>query len=252
MRFMTKEIRTGLAAFALLVLLGAGCGTATTQSTTVTPTASDFSLADIAPTTTPDTNCVLPPVWGEVSNIFKVCQLKEVEKGSGYSQDFNPEGANGIFDYCNTLVFRHYSTVQGNLYTYEKVRYIHYPNSEVGEYRISKALYDSITNSRPCTATAGRYGDLDDDTLSADLFPSRNYHIGEGLPGVDVLSQKDSDAAFANQIPAQQPNPPPTAPNVTYQHYCCKTCSTGKACGDSCISRSYTCHKAPGCACDAY
>jgi hypothetical protein len=32
---------------------------------------------------------------------------------------------------------------------------------------------------------------------------------------------------------------------------CCKICSTGKACGDSCISRSYTCHKGVGCACDA-
>lgn len=31
---------------------------------------------------------------------------------------------------------------------------------------------------------------------------------------------------------------------------CCKVCSKGKACGDSCISRSYTCHRAPGCACD--
>lgn len=33
---------------------------------------------------------------------------------------------------------------------------------------------------------------------------------------------------------------------------CCKMCSKGKACGDSCISRSYTCHKGPGCACDSY
>ena len=32
--------------------------------------------------------------------------------------------------------------------------------------------------------------------------------------------------------------------------YCCKICSKGKVCGNSCISRSYTCHKAPGCACD--
>ena len=31
---------------------------------------------------------------------------------------------------------------------------------------------------------------------------------------------------------------------------CCKMCSTGKACGDSCISRSKTCHKGVGCACD--
>src|SRR5437879_1263285 len=32
---------------------------------------------------------------------------------------------------------------------------------------------------------------------------------------------------------------------------CCKICSKGKACGNSCISRAYTCHQPPGCACDA-
>ena len=31
---------------------------------------------------------------------------------------------------------------------------------------------------------------------------------------------------------------------------CCKICSTGKACGDSCISRDKTCHKGRGCACN--
>jgi hypothetical protein len=31
---------------------------------------------------------------------------------------------------------------------------------------------------------------------------------------------------------------------------CCKICSNGKACGDSCIARSKTCHKGKGCACD--
>ncbi|KFE35385.1 hypothetical protein [Thioclava atlantica] len=31
---------------------------------------------------------------------------------------------------------------------------------------------------------------------------------------------------------------------------CCKHCSSGKACGNSCISRSKTCRKGPGCACD--
>lgn len=30
---------------------------------------------------------------------------------------------------------------------------------------------------------------------------------------------------------------------------CCKYCSAGKPCGDSCISRSYNCNKGPGCAC---
>jgi hypothetical protein len=31
---------------------------------------------------------------------------------------------------------------------------------------------------------------------------------------------------------------------------CCKVCSKGKACGNSCISRSKNCHKGRGCACD--
>jgi hypothetical protein len=32
---------------------------------------------------------------------------------------------------------------------------------------------------------------------------------------------------------------------------CCKVCTTGKACGNSCIARHLTCHKGPGCACNA-
>lgn len=32
---------------------------------------------------------------------------------------------------------------------------------------------------------------------------------------------------------------------------CCKVCKKGKACGDSCISRSKICHKPTGCACDS-
>jgi endonuclease YncB( thermonuclease family) len=31
---------------------------------------------------------------------------------------------------------------------------------------------------------------------------------------------------------------------------CCKVCRTGQACGNSCISRRYTCRKPHGCACD--
>ena len=31
---------------------------------------------------------------------------------------------------------------------------------------------------------------------------------------------------------------------------CCKVCSTGKACGDTCISASEICHAGSGCACN--
>ena len=42
------------------------------------------------------------------------------------------------------------------------------------------------------------------------------------------------------QPPAQEPQ----------QGTCCKICKTGKACGDSCINKSYNCTKPKGCACD--
>ena len=32
--------------------------------------------------------------------------------------------------------------------------------------------------------------------------------------------------------------------------YCCKVCSKGKACGNSCIARWKICHKGKGCACN--
>ena len=33
---------------------------------------------------------------------------------------------------------------------------------------------------------------------------------------------------------------------------CCRVCQTGKACGDSCISRSETCRVGSGCACNGW
>lgn len=38
-----------------------------------------------------------------------------------------------------------------------------------------------------------------------------------------------------------------TAPNG---ESCCMHCDAGQPCGDSCISRSNTCHQEPGCACE--
>jgi hypothetical protein len=41
------------------------------------------------------------------------------------------------------------------------------------------------------------------------------------------------------------------APSCIPAAKCCKVCDVGKACGNSCISRSKNCHKGRGCACDA-
>ena len=41
------------------------------------------------------------------------------------------------------------------------------------------------------------------------------------------------------------------APSCIPAAQCCKVCDKGKACGNSCIARAYTCHKGRGCACNA-
>lgn len=52
-------------------------------------------------------------------------------------------------------------------------------------------------------------------------------------------------AALLKQAPTSaQMTPVPAQPAA-----CCKHCSKGKPCGDSCISRDKTCRKGPGCAC---
>ena len=33
---------------------------------------------------------------------------------------------------------------------------------------------------------------------------------------------------------------------------CCKICVKGKACGDTCIKKTYNCYKPKGCACNGY
>jgi len=51
-----------------------------------------------------------------------------------------------------------------------------------------------------------------------------------------------SDEATTGQATAG----PPTASSA-----CCKVCSVSQACGDACISKTKSCHKSQGCACNA-
>jgi beta-lactamase superfamily II metal-dependent hydrolase len=65
--------------------------------------------------------------------------------------------------------------------------------------------------------------------------------------GSFVATTGRSDAAGIVPVrPFVQDTAAPAAPRA-----CCRVCTRGKACGNSCISRSYTCRRPPGCACDA-
>ncbi len=82
-----------------------------------------------------------------------------------------------------------------------------------------------------------------------------------------ALSRAAAAIEIAPTEPAATPAPPEPAPTqapqlaptdtpvsraapAPTQRICCRVCTTGKACGDSCISRSKTCRQPPGCACD--
>ena len=81
-------------------------------------------------------------------------------------------------------------------------------------------------------------------TLTAQLYAPRNtVHI-------DVMLLSKSNSVFS-ECSLQINDVTPTTPtNPT--NSCCKVCRTGKACGDSCISKSNTCNKGSGCACNGF
>jgi uncharacterized protein YraI len=92
----------------------------------------------------------------------------------------------------------------------------------------------------------GQYGWMRVNNL--DLDPN-------SLAQVSGVCQPYDRITWPTPVPPKPTSKPPTNPGGgnTYtppKTYCCKICTTGQACGNSCISRSYTCHQPPGCACN--
>jgi beta-lactamase superfamily II metal-dependent hydrolase len=76
------------------------------------------------------------------------------------------------------------------------------------------------------------------------------------LDGSYIVLNERTEAVAAPGItdPGRKPGvdqAPPSPANPGVSQACCRICTTGKACGNSCISRRYQCRQPPGCACDA-
>lgn len=63
------------------------------------------------------------------------------------------------------------------------------------------------------------------------------------IPVLSVMGEEASSVDCESEFKA-------FSGELTLAQGCCKICTVGKACGNSCISRSYTCHKGRGCACN--
>lgn len=80
----------------------------------------------------------------------------------------------------------------------------------------------------------------------------------EGWCQVDYLRASDGFEFYGYAAEVYLAKNPPDTGAVSSQanapkaqaRSCCKICKKGKACGDSCINRNYTCRKGPGCACN--
>jgi hypothetical protein len=71
-------------------------------------------------------------------------------------------------------------------------------------------------------------------------------------PASEVIAQQKPEKPVRKepQPPAQRPEPAEPTKPADEPQTCCRVCTKGKACGDSCIQRRLTCHKPPGCACN--
>lgn len=70
--------------------------------------------------------------------------------------------------------------------------------------------------------------------------------VGWSSPVEPALSFVDTQ----RQAPAPMTERPIILPDGTVMaQSCCKHCTSGKPCGDSCIARNKTCHSGRGCAC---
>jgi hypothetical protein len=65
----------------------------------------------------------------------------------------------------------------------------------------------------------------------------------------DLITPLGSNSiSFILGIPTLTPSPTPPA---TPSPQCCRVCTIGKACGNTCININFQCTRPPGCACNA-
>ena len=142
----------------------------------------------------------------------------------------------------------------------------------VAAYHLAEAQLTLYSEATASLASASAPDDLSDAesavaalTCLGDYRDARRKSEAAAKLVARLRAQADSEAACARdrscaeqrrETRAPQREQPAPAPYLFDRDDdddrggCCKICTKGQACGDSCISRSKTCHKGPGCACD--
>jgi len=147
--------------------------------------------------------------------------------------------------------------------TEERVRYIGIDTPERDETCYREA------SDRNATLVEGNSVELIKDTSERDIYGRLVRYIcnSEGIfvnaqlifEGMAYAYRYHPDTGFADQFKLLEQearragrgclHPDPEESSNTSNTACCKMCRNGKACGDSCIPWSQSCHHKPGCAC---
>jgi hypothetical protein len=93
------------------------------------------------------------------------------------------------------------------------------------------------------TSAGGEGGEGGDATSDAPPCGSGSDGSGHALGGGEASPSGSGGSTQRTDGPEGSGGAEPGGP-------CCRVCSTGKACGDSCINHDLTCRQPPGCACD--
>lgn len=76
------------------------------------------------------------------------------------------------------------------------------------------------------------------------------FQICAAVLGLVLATATASLGSNAQPSPSSARGPELASDSSATPMACCKVCSQGKACGNSCIAKSKDCHQPPGCACD--
>ncbi len=98
-------------------------------------------------------------------------------------------------------------------------------------------------------ATASAAADLAGTQAGANYGAPYNGTACDTAPAVGQVAITDTAQGQCGPVVINQ-SPRVLHDSLQFAQRCCKVCKKGKACGNSCINRSYTCHQPPGCACD--
>jgi hypothetical protein len=112
-----------------------------------------------------------------------------------------------------------------------------------------------LNNTSPFGACGSSRGNITSHFQRREFYMHRILAI---LVASAFVMAAASAADVAQSSTPQAPEAPVAIPQPTWLHsnhadqsqVCCKICTVGKACGDTCISRDKDCHVGRGCACD--